>query len=952
MRKLFADSDGKPSEFTVWIGIAGLALAAGSVAPGCSTTPTAQAVRTLQGSDEMAFVCLGAPGDPNIFHELGDCTSQVQTGITDFGTSVELPHIYALVTQTIQGSVAMVDLATTNGDLLDSDPTTPGAAGFPVGDNPRSIVATPKGTAVFVAAAEVNRPAIYALPMLHIRPCLVDTSQCGKAAPTLSSWPACGLPAAPGKMVMVTDPSDAAGQVRASCGGTYAPPVGTIDAEGKGREKLIVALPSKGELVVIDAESVLDATPGAVNTACPIEKTITLVGTIPPVPTPPAPMPGPACSVPQVAMSSLLGPFTPQPSGLAYSDGKIYVGDIGAPLVHIVDVPTPCTPSEEEPLVATSLADPNRRVMTTKVAVTPVLASTFKRYLYAVDDEDRSTMVFDVSATSMSHTPLTNPDPVDNPLQPPDRFQYGPQPAALAIMTRDQPAGDVSTGVAPFGTLCDPNPDPSVVICNGSNPCDLGTSYRTKGDFSAGAGPSVLRGTFGLVGLSAGAVGIMDIQDFDAPCRGPSTPSKLLGCTSSFAGGVTSDEETCNAVVPNTPRSMNYLISNTYVGNHLPGITAYPILTTMEGDVLDPTKVVAPRIRATLPQAMTTSATPTISVNGNDIPIDPSGFANDTDVLHDTVLVNLEDPHVQVADQQWTIDYEGQLPGFVTKRGDLEIENGQRLMQDSQADYCGSGVESRAAVRATLAADPTEDPSQLEKDADKYADRISLTDPLMDETQGYWSTAACSFQQCQTVFGDDTAPTLNRDIEILEAYDDHLELGEPPAGADFTHCCFPTTVGYAVRGGSQWIVIGSISGFFHHVIPDPATGVCRDSCDSTKARLNGRARTLSGTNTVQDGQDFSFINPMFRFVVTADPTGTPPARDMQFTFSSEGSFAPLRMDLTAAAATGTTAVSRPYVEVQNVTYVPSIDSFVVTDGGLEGLLVVTGDLVGTPKQIF
>jgi len=510
------------------------------------------------------------------------------------------------------------------------------------------------------------------------------------------------------------------------------------------------------------------------------------------------------------------------------------------------------------------------------------------------------------------------------------------------VMTRDPPS---ATGASPpFGTRC--NPDPNAVVCTGSNTCDLGTTFRTKSDYSAGAGPNTLRGTFGLVGMPSGAINIIDIQDFDAPCRGPGMPEPILGCDASFAGGVTSAEGTCEAIVPNTPRSANWIASNAYFGNHLPGITGYPILTTVDGNVVDTTKVNAPRMRATLPQS---GAAPPISVNGNPVNIDGSGLAADPSALRDTVLMNLEDPHVQTADQQWTVRYEGPLPGFVGKQGALALTSGQRSFTDSGSQFCEAGVQSRAAIRAILVAenDPDPDGNSL-----KLADRVSLTDPLIDQTQGYWQNAACTFQNCESTFGDNTTPTPNRDIAILEAFDDHLELADPPAGADFTHCCFPTKVGFAIRAGSQWVVTGNQSGFFHHVIPSPMNGACRDSCDPNKVRLNGRVRTLPSKNqTVSDclpGKvctTGAFTNPMFRFVVTADPAGMAPVRDMQFTFSTEGSFAPLKMDLTVPN-------TRNFFQVRSVAYLPSIDSFVVTDGGLEGILVVSGDLVGTPKQIF
>ena len=60
-----------------------------------------------------------------------------------------------------RGELAVVDL--TQGTVIDVDQATPGFNFHVVGKNPTDVAVTPDGLMTFVAAAEVNKPAIYAL---------------------------------------------------------------------------------------------------------------------------------------------------------------------------------------------------------------------------------------------------------------------------------------------------------------------------------------------------------------------------------------------------------------------------------------------------------------------------------------------------------------------------------------------------------------------------------------------------------------------------------------------------------------------------------------------------------------------------------------------------------------------------------------------------------------------
>lgn len=923
------------------------ALFAGAVTS-CAPQPIIGSVRSLQGSNAVSFVCLGNPTDASPLRTVDDCTHLSDAGrtINDFGVGVggeggqgghtqgtdylgEVPHLYALVTQTVRGEVAIVDLTAGSAGVLDHDPSTPGNNFLPIGSVPTAIVSTPGGTASFVATAEVSRPALYALPTKAIRPCSVDSTKCNEAAPTISSWPACVLPAPPGAMALVVDPA-VAGKVRKSCNATTYDdpgtdsPVGNIDLEGGGRQKIVVALPTLGELAVIDAQTLLESKPGSTD-GCIIERVIPLEADVPVEPIPPKP-PASACVYPETPVPGPVVTYVPQPSGLSEADGKLYVGDLAAPLIHVIDTSDPCDAVELPPLLPTSAADPTRVVVTSQVSVTPRLTPDFKRYLYAIDVNDKSVMAFDVSDGSLSRSPITINGEL-NPLQDADRIRFAAAPQTLQMVVRDFPKGGPSK-VAPFGTRC--NPDPNETPCSDASEACQGVQYRTSTDFTVGAGPLTLRGTFALVGLSTGQLAVIDVDDYDAACRGPIDQSAALGCDpNSLASGlVTVDEQSCNVFLPNTPRAGNYLISNDTTGRHLPGITTYALLYDKNATLVE-VKPDTARMHAPTGDKL--------AVNGVLLTPGTDGLiVDDNGQSQNALRVNLEDPRVHLSDQDWTVTFEGALPGFNTQAGALQlldqVGGGTRQLVDESSLFCGHGVQSMAAVREELVAKGAT--GDVDAQARALADRLTITNPLADATNSYWKSAACTFQECSGTFGDDTTPTPGRDIVISEAYEDHLLL-EPPAAPDtLVKCCFPTTVSYQVRPGNQWVVAGAIQGFSHHVIADPVTGHCRSSCDPRLERLDGRVRVTTDPQAPQ-----KYLGPEFSFYVTG--TGR---RDDQFRFTTEGSFTPLRVVMTNS--------DRLAVQTKSIQFLPSIDHLVLSDGGLEGLLLVNGTLQGDPLQYF
>lgn len=921
------------------------ALAAPLVVTSCTADTEEATVRSLERTGQFTFICMGPPGDASVaLRPMSDCNNIRFEEPVDFNTTSGTgTHVYALVTLETRGELAVVDVTAKSGNVLDHDISTPGDNPLPVGAQPVDVVATPLGTAAFVASAEPSRPAIYAIGAEFFRPCEVDVSRCDVPPPTLSSWPQCRLPSTPGSMVLVADPANEEGGVRDTCAGDYeaveeGPAFGDIDREGYGRQKLYVTLPREGRVVVIDAQRLFTSDPGGADD-CEIEASIDLETDVPEAPADPEIMPRQDCAVPETVELRPSGDYGPSvPGGIALSappkggtpgasGAKLYVSDIGVPMIHVLDLADPCEPVETTPLLPTSIDDPARVVLTDRVAVSGLTPSE-RRYLYATDVQDKSVMAFDLSEGVSTPRPLVREHPEYNPFQPPDRTRFVSAPVDLFIVARDLPEKS-SSGVTPFGVLCDPSE------CEGD--CSLAQSYQPSDDFETGAGPATLRGVFAVVALASGQLGVIDIEDFDKPCRGPEVPSLGAGCAEGTESGPgATDEPSCNAVAPHEPRSSFHLLANDDVGHHEPGIQTFPVLSLEDGTVV----IDGPAMR--VPQGALGS---TLVIGGEALPIENGGVTDD-EGLRNTLVMRFQNPRVHQVDQEWALTYQGALPGFAGKVGDMRLD--ARLFIDTTARFCDRGVQSRAAVRAKLVEEGVEE--NIDATASRLADRVHIAEPLAPQDAPQWDNAECSFADCRATFGEATVPTASRDIPILEALEDRLELGSPVGTTEeFFECCFPTLVDYEIRAGDEWILVGGSAGFLHNVIAEPETGVCRPSCDTTKERRAGRARYVVSEDgelpTADDPR--SFDNALFQFVVVVppNPEGSPDLeRDMAFRWITDSSFVPLRVGLTSDG--------RRTVQVSSVGYISAFDEFVVTDGALEGVLLVPGDLVGDIRQFY
>ena len=1000
------------------------------VTDGCSQEQVATSLRSLERSGRISFVCLAAPGTiPSPGLSLDECTSIRYESPTDYGISdgkTNQPHLYALVTQTTRGEVAVIDMSTKVNAVLDQNPRVPGANFLPVGAQPVDIVSTRDGDATFVGVAEIGRQGIFAIPSTAMRAC----TEC--APKTVSSWPSCALPGAPGNMLIVDDPP-VGGEIRTRCDGSYdvirEPEKDSngnylVDLTDKqlGRPKIVTTIPELGAIAVIDAQTLFDVERDAAGKpieqdgglvykhpagswkACPIERWVPLAVDVPVANPPPVKTGGPACVDKPVAPPAAQVQFESRPAGLARTEDKLFVADLNAPVVHVLDLKTPCEPIERQPLLPSSLENPDRIVTTSALAVSGILASTLDQFVYAVDDYDGSLMAFDIGPASTSRRPISRSHTEWAPFQSPDRVDFGVPVQDLVLIERDNPQPIPATGIATEGVRCDPDPD--LILCTAeSMSCDPETLYRTSTNFDKGAGPTRLRGAFAYLILSTGQIAVVDIDDYDAACRMPWTPSHLNGCPSTVIGvedvWESSGEASCNVVTPHTPRSANYMRSADKTGQNQPGIQNFPTLYTHQGALqsnFDPNGVV---MRATLPSPDIKEEQFTLAAGTSVWYIDPkTGLIMNGSEQEQTLAANLEDPRAYTANQSFSVIYEGALPGLGGKAANLNVSSVPATLSDASSRFCDVGVLGQKAFKEILLADdPTLTDAQAEARATELADYVQIASSTPPEDDAHWQTDAkgiCSFEQCKGAFGPIEIPKNTRDLKIIEAYQDHLDIALPdgfvadvsdasktvPVSA-ILDCCFPTLVGFNVRVGNQWAVSGTASGFMHHVIPttlesstnDRAVGACRNSCDPRDARKNGRVRAVPHGMTPRDGDPHAFINTFFRFAINEPADGSPfdtnpvlstdyvvengqkkltpageikkadnrPERGTFFQFNTQGMFKPLLVNLAA-----TTTEIQP----QTIGFVPPTNEIVITDGSLEGIILLNAGRLDITRRYY
>jgi hypothetical protein len=967
----------------------------------CSEQEVVAELHSLQGSEDAVFVCREASG---VGRPYTDCPDRDDA---DDGDATKNLSVIALVSQTVTNEVALVDLK--RGEVVDTDRSTPGFGFLRVGGRPVSMATTPGGAATFVATAELGRNGIFALPTS----CLSAPSA-GEVTRDLTTWAACRLESAPGEIAVVVD-SQAEGSCKepeyvrepnAQCPGavndaTYESGLAVAGEGGVvGRRKLIVSLPDLGQLAVLDAQNVLDARAGEFPD-CQVEQYLPLAVDVPAgvAQTLPSDLET-TCTEAAPPTAAPPGRRTPQPAGFALAENRLYVADQAAPVIHVIDTTASCALKELAPLLPMSLREPERVVTTRRVAVSP-LTPRGKRYLYAIDAEDQpgaSVMAFDVSPDATDPTPIVRRGSPELPGEKPDRLALGSSARDITFAYRDLPYVD-ATGVAEFGTLCDPNP-----ALASDEP---GAMARPNGESTAGARPGLLRGLFGFVLLTDGTIGIVDVEDFDAPCRRPaqantSEAPDFRGCANdtltSFVDAenklTVTNEVSCRAVEEHRFRSARLAINDAELGVRSPSLRSFPRLnlpaSASNSAVEDRPRLLGvpffnastdPMSPAPATEVFVGSTRYSTDDSGEQLPVDPNNRDSELlETLHSMVLPPLE-PRAYAADDTVSLTYEGsysdRVSGFLSQDGSL---------RDPSLSFCGAGVYDLASMEdyAKAVLGLADEPAQAF--AAQHADYVQITSALPDEDDSYWRDQRELRQQCASTFGPEDVEELApaRDFRIDRAFGDHLLLSPRASQGDVTMAfaakCFPIAIKYKLRTGKHWALVHASSGFNHDVVESGADRACVRSCNPLKKWAKSRAFEISsqlencrppqsdmtvdpeldpldqrvgcalpdeeacvfnqdvaaGVQLGGDGSECIFEGLTERFALYRGRE--PSVRDSQFQWQTTGGFIPLVMSLSAVSSA---------VSPQSIQFLRQPEVMAVVDGSSLGLSLFSLDTFET-----
>ena len=862
-----------------------LPFALGLSTLGCNETPVEVVLRSLQASSEVTFVCRGEDGEGR---ESADCPD-FDEGKAGF---------YALVTQTSTEEVAVVDAS--RAAVVDVDPSVPGFSFLRLASRPGDIVSSPGGVASFVGLTGVGKHGIAAIPTSCLAPPDEEKGQPGR---DVTTFPSCSLPSVPGDLAVLIDPAAADGTVYGSCDRSLGAESTTPEAADRacpanltteagpiGRRKLAVSLPDYGEIVLIDAQWLLDRAPGSFE-PCQIEARRALSTSVGSgaAQRPPEELVAEGCSPVPPTLPPEQPNYASVPAGFSHQGDRLYVADRGAPLVHVLDAENPCELVELPSLLPMSFEEPWRVVTTSKVAASPTTKNG-KRFVYAVDELDQpaaSVMAFDVSDESTDRTPIVRPGSVRLPLEPADRIRFGAPVNDVAFALRDLPRADPNTGVAELGVSCDPDPR--------SDSETAGVLYRPNSDFSSGARPRLLRGLFGFVMLSSGQVVVIDVDDFDAKCRRPAATNTssnvdFRGCAADdpeLPGFLTLDqseggaptvtnEVSCRMVQPHRARGSSLGVVNTSYGTAAPALRAFPQFSsadpTVQPAVNDRPKVLAvdwpspePGGEPIRPEVIVGSGLYRPDLSGSELPVDPNL------ALQNSLVLPWVEPRAYLPGDTYRLMYEGAIMGELPS-GFVELSSDDAAgdwISDPSGYYCDRGVYDPALMREYGAEELGLEGETLDVFASSHADYVQVTgDFPSEDSRDYWRSeraSACGSREvCEQTFGPHDTDTLdpNRDFLIEEAYQDRLRVVPRHAETDeerarimeLAECCFPGGLEYTIRAANQWVLTTNGTGFRHDVVaratqtPDGLRYRCARDCSPKKKLFKSRAFEISSSD--------------------------------------------------------------------------------------------------------
>ncbi|HYP76693.1 MAG TPA: hypothetical protein VER12_12080, partial [Polyangiaceae bacterium] len=561
------------------------------------------------------------------------------------------------------------------------------------------------------------------------------------------------------------------------------------------------------------------------------------------------------------------------------------------PVVHVLDVSDPCAASELPPLLPYSYSTPNRTVTTSRVAVSP-LSPSQKQFVYAIDRKDQPTaslMAFDLDRIAQHpgdpnyRTPVVFNGAPRQPFMPPDRLRFNAPVRDVSFVMRDFPKPDPDTGAGEFGLQC--NPDPTA-----SGPDTL---YRPNADYTDGARPVNLRGVFGFAMLSNGQVAVIDVEDFDAPCRRPVTTNAgdyedLHGCRGDTITGpltvngtrTVTDESSCNVVEPHRPRSASLSISSASNGLRAPTLRTFPqfstpgatlpvdqqprmLATDFDDPALPPPALLPARVNVNsqlYAHCDSNTGAPPCDGSAQLLGIDPR-----LEAVPNSLTLPLIEPRSYALDESPSLVFEGALfparsSGFLA----FDSAEGEATLRDPDANFCGAGVEDSdtIAARGTALGIPAKN---LPAWSQEHADYVQITGDFPVPDDQYWLKGhgqECAAlidpskpdvsdrDACERQFGNIDNPAVlkvSRNLSILRASAGQLAVSPRGcSGEDCArilqqlNCCFPAGTAYTVRASNQWLLTGTNG--LHDIAVGPS-GRCEHtaSCDRRKQYFDQRA---------------------------------------------------------------------------------------------------------------
>ncbi len=920
----------------------------------CSQTPVVVPLRSMERPRDVDFICL---------EQLANGTWRgvsLEKCALNYDDSAKVAgnfRLHSLVTQQSRGELAVVDIGRTRIDsatLVKVDPRTPGYSFIPVGAAPTDVVADPKGEVVFVSSG--RDPRIDVLPSEMLRGPLDST-----AAIDPPPWPHIdfdrateGMPSAMSihregdkRRLFVTLP-DAKPSAKIAVFDLASPRVPTRVGD------ITLGAPAPAPLPyqpIACGPQRTTTTWWAAYDVCKSEK--------PKIPT------GAVTIDPMDTDYHF--------AGVALAGGKLFVADDRVPVIHVFDVQggkgielrriavgAPTARLAVSPIVPDEVTFENSAAIDVCTArgwlgdgkdhsaESPTLKDNklmngrcrAHRYIYGVDLVNNeagggSIAIVDVPVTlagavetlDLDGSELVQPMACDSPTFPARRLPLGPfaigginsVPArAISFVELDPPINNITKkAVRCRGWDVDkghPLGHKDLDAVDGV-PADERAARISGGEaWRANVDPRKLRGVFAWVALSNGAVVVVDVDDYDATCRGPSGDVKRGQV---FRHPDETDLELRRANVSSLP--VEYFPRG--VRRHHPR-----------------------SLRLFTPDLVPVVNTPSLSryniVLSND-PQTDTGLANphfagivkqlSTDPRPTTILPAPDNPYA-LSTESWTVTYEGALPGFAGAFGALAEEGDRLALRDPNGGLCRKGIESDGAV-----------------------ERHDVVQ-LLDEVCAFNRCTPAEKDACLTQFGETTAQPLfkTRSLLVEKAFDDRLLLANkrfvgtgpenfslqdgPPDLASLKRC-FGDDVGgtrvlpllkYTIRSSGSWVVVGGTSGFLHRKIVDPASTEKACIEDLSRPRIqNGRATEQPALKDDQVGtgkeppysKDINvvanlcdqFVNPVWRFAIrrgnrvnpeTKKADGEAPSRqDMRFVFTGRFAWQPLSIGAGSLAAT-------------------------------------------------